>query len=130
MWRMWADAFGHECIRGHPWHPRSLGVISGSSAVSRIGLDRMGGLARIGIVRLAKLTVRQFRNIGFASLELKGSRHFFVGANGQGKTNLLEAAGYISALRSFRTLDQKLLIMTGQPTAAISCEIEHERRGG
>lgn len=78
---------------------------------------------------LRKLTLRHFRNVGFGALEFSGRRHFLLGANGQGKTNTLEAAGYLTALRSFRTSDNKLLIAHGQHTAAIAAEIEHERLG-
>jgi DNA replication and repair protein RecF len=80
-------------------------------------------------MRLRTLTLRHFRNVGFAALEFSGSRHFLLGANGQGKTSLLEAAGYITALRSFRTSEQKLLVAHAQHTAAISCVLEHERQG-
>lgn len=80
-------------------------------------------------VRLRKLTLQHFRNVGFATLALSGRQQFFVGANGQGKTNLLEAAGFLTALRSFRTTDQKLLIGHGQEGAALACQIEHERLG-
>ncbi len=78
-------------------------------------------------MRLRKLTVRHFRNVGFAALEFSGRQQFLVGANGQGKTNLLEAAGYLTALRSFRTTDNKLLITQGQQHAAIACVLDHER---
>ncbi len=80
-------------------------------------------------MRLRKLTVRHFRNVGFAALEFSGRQQFLVGANGQGKTNLLEAAGFISALRSFRTPDQKLVIGHGQQCAAIACHVEQARMG-
>lgn len=80
-------------------------------------------------MRLRKLTLRHFRNIGFASLEFSGRQQFFAGANGQGKTNLLEAAGCLTALRSFRAADNQLLIAHGQATAAIAAEFEHERQG-
>ena len=80
-------------------------------------------------MRLSKLTLRHFRNAGFATLEFSGGRHFLSGANGQGKTNLLEAAGFITALRSFRATDNRLLIGHGQHTAAIAAELEHERQG-
>jgi DNA replication and repair protein RecF len=79
-------------------------------------------------MRLRKLTLRHFRNIGFAALEFSGRKQFLVGANGQGKTNLLEAAGFLTALRSFRASNNKLLIGHGQHTAAIACELEHERQ--
>ncbi len=80
-------------------------------------------------MRLRKLTVRHFRNVGFAALELSGRQQFLVGANGQGKTNLLEAAGFLTALRSFRTTDNKLLVGHGEQVAVIAAEIEHERLG-
>lgn len=78
-------------------------------------------------MHLRKLTLRHFRNVGFATLEFAGRQQFFVGANGQGKTNLLEAAGFITALRSFRATDNKLLIGHGESCAAIVAEVGHER---
>lgn len=78
-------------------------------------------------MRLRKLTLRHFRNVGFASLEFSGRQQFLVGANGQGKTNFLEGAAFLTALRSFRTTDNKLLVGHGQHTAAIACVLDHER---
>lgn len=78
-------------------------------------------------MRLRKLTVRHFRNVGFATFELSGRQHFLVGANGQGKTNLLEAAGFLTALRSFRTTENKLLVGIGQHCAALGYVVDHER---
>ncbi|WP_414664148.1 DNA replication/repair protein RecF [Horticoccus sp. 23ND18S-11] len=79
-------------------------------------------------MRLRKLTVRHFRNVGFAALEFSGRQHFLVGANGQGKTNLLEAVGFLTAVRSFRTTDNKLLVGHGQHCAALAYVIDHERQ--
>ena len=47
-------------------------------------------------MRLRRITLRHFRNVGFTTLELAGARQFLVGRNGQGKTNLLEAAGFVT----------------------------------
>ncbi len=80
-------------------------------------------------MRLRKLTARHFRNAGFAALEFSGRQQFLVGGNGQGKTSLLEAAGLVTALRSFRTTDQKLMVGHGQPCAALAYVLEHERQG-
>ncbi len=80
-------------------------------------------------MRLRKLTLRHFRNVGFSALELQGRQHFLLGGNGQGKTNLLEAAGFLTALRSFRTTENKLLIGHGQQCAALAFVLEHERQG-
>ena len=80
-------------------------------------------------MRLRRITLQHFRNIPFAELEFDGRQQFFVGDNGQGKTNLLEAAGFVSALRSFRTVDTRMLIAHEQPEAALACEFEHEKLG-
>ncbi|HEY3755562.1 MAG TPA: DNA replication and repair protein RecF [Opitutaceae bacterium] len=80
-------------------------------------------------MRLTTLGLRDFRNIAEARVRLEGRRHFFLGANGQGKTNLLEAAGCLTALRSFRTSDTKALIRSGTAEAAIAADLEHEHRG-
>ena len=80
-------------------------------------------------MRLRKLSVHHFRNVGFAAVELVGRQQFLVGANGQGKTNLLEAIGFLTALRSFRSADNKVLIQHEQRDAAIACVVEHERLG-
>lgn len=80
-------------------------------------------------MRLRQLTLRDFRNVALATVEFRGRQQFFVGANAQGKTNLLEAAGCLTALRSFRTSETKLLLARGRDVAAIAAEIEHERLG-
>lgn len=80
-------------------------------------------------MRLRKLSLQHFRNVGFATLAFDGRQQFFVGANGQGKTNLLEAIGLLTALRSFRTNDNKVLIGHGQPEAGIVCVLDHARLG-
>lgn len=78
---------------------------------------------------LRRLTLQHFRNVALATLELRGRQTFLVGANGQGKTNLLEAAGFITALRSFRTSDVKLLIAQGQKEAGVAGVVAHEQLG-
>ena len=80
-------------------------------------------------MRLLKLTLQNWRNVALASLAFEGRQQFLVGANGQGKTSLLEAAGFFTALRSFRTVDTRLVIAHGQTEAAIAGVLEHERLG-
>lgn len=80
-------------------------------------------------MRLRRVTLQNVRNIAAAELAFEGRQHFLLGPNAQGKSNLLEAVGFITALRSFRTTENKLLIATGQAEAAIACELEHERYG-
>jgi DNA replication and repair protein RecF len=52
---------------------------------------------------LNSLELNGFRNYARLSLPLGQRRHVLVGANGQGKTNLLEAIFFLATLRSFRT---------------------------
>lgn len=77
-------------------------------------------------MRLLRLNVENFRNIEFASVEFGASSHFLLGANGQGKTNLLEAIGLVSALRSFRTSETRPLIRHGASAARLYFEVEQE----
>ena len=59
---------------------------------------------------LAGLTVRDFRNIAAIDVEIPASGAVIIGANGQGKTNLLEAVYYLVLFRSFRgAVDQDLV---------------------
>jgi DNA replication and repair protein RecF len=53
-------------------------------------------------VRLLTLRIRGFRNLADASLAIPREGMVLVGANGHGKTNLLEAVSYPVLLRSFR----------------------------
>ena len=68
-------------------------------------------------------------DVALTRLAFEGRQQFLVGANGQGKTSLLEAAGFLTALRSFRAVDPRLVIAHGQTGAAVVCELEHERLG-
>lgn len=80
-------------------------------------------------MRLRRLTLQNLRNIPLAELSFSGRQQFFVGQNGQGKTNLLEAIGFVTALRSFRTTDASLLVAQGHREGALAAEFEHETYG-
>jgi energy-coupling factor transporter ATP-binding protein EcfA2 len=57
---------------------------------------------------ITKITVRSFKSIENAEIEL-GNLNIFVGANGSGKSNLLEAIGVLSAAADGKVTDQTLL---------------------
>ncbi len=63
---------------------------------------------------LGALNLESFRNIESAQLQFTTKRIFFLGLNGQGKTNLLEAIGLSSTLRSFRKSGLDGLVKHGQ----------------
>ena len=80
-------------------------------------------------MQITKARFSQFRNINFCDLALAGKNHFMLGVNGQGKSNCLEAIGFISALRSFRTQLTKPLFQKNTNEFQLFYEIEHERLG-
>lgn len=75
-------------------------------------------------MRLRRIHLEHFRNIGSAALCLEERCYFLIGKNGQGKSNLLEAAGLVTALRSFRTARWVDLIAHGQPRSRLYFEIQ------
>jgi len=80
-------------------------------------------------MKVRAVGLQNFRNVAAARLEFEGRLQFLVGPNGQGKTNLLEAIGFITALRSFRAADNAHLINHDQKEAAVACDLEHEIEG-
>lgn len=80
-------------------------------------------------MRFAHVTLQNFRNLPLVSVRLAGRHTFLVGANGQGKTNFLEALGYVTALRSFRGAEPRALVALEQKQAGLGFTIEHEQFG-
>jgi len=64
-------------------------------------------------VNVSKLSIRNFRNLESVGIELNTGLNFFLGANGSGKTSLLEAVYLLSRGRSFRTQNIKRLLRLG-----------------
>lgn len=63
---------------------------------------------------LETLTVQNLRCVRQASLELAPGRNLITGANGSGKTSLLEAITLLGRGRSFRTRNSERLITHGE----------------
>jgi DNA replication and repair protein RecF len=80
-------------------------------------------------MRFRQITLQGFRNLPLVAVELAGTRTFLWGANAQGKTNFLEAAGYVTALRSFRGAETRALIGSGQAQAGMAFLVQHEEFG-
>jgi len=70
-------------------------------------------------VRLTQLWLTDFRNYDTAELELPPGLTVVVGDNGAGKTNLLEAVGYLATLDSFRGAPAEALVRQGQERAVV-----------
>jgi DNA replication and repair protein RecF len=89
-------------------------------------MDRCPAGWLTGAVRFQQVTLQGFRNLPLVSVALAGRRTFLLGANAQGKTNFLEALGYVTALRSFRAAETRALIGLNQPQAGLGFTVEHE----
>jgi len=80
-------------------------------------------------MRFKTVAVSNYRNIKFARLDVDADRTFFLGRNGQGKTNLLEAIGYVTSLRAFRARENEILLGPEDAQAEIVYELDHEDIG-
>ncbi len=74
------------------------------------------------------LGLRDFRSWAHADLELEPGRTVFVGPNGYGKTNLIEALWYSTTLGSHRVGTDAPLIRAGAPRAVVSTIVVNEGR--
>jgi DNA replication and repair protein RecF len=79
-------------------------------------------------VYVRHLGLRDFRSWAHADLELEPGRTVFVGPNGFGKTNLIEALWYSSALGSHRVGTDLPLIRVGSTRAVVSTIVVNEGR--
>lgn len=74
------------------------------------------------------LTVADFRSWARADVEFAAGASVLVGANGEGKTNLVEAIGYLSTLGSHRVSSDAPLVRSGTERAVIAAAVVSGRR--
>jgi DNA replication and repair protein RecF len=72
---------------------------------------------------IRRLRVRGWRNLADERLDLAERVTVLFGKNGQGKSNLLEAAYYAITFRSFRTSSTADLVMWGAPVADVEAGV-------
>jgi len=77
---------------------------------------------------LRTLTLRDFRSWDQIDLELSEGRTVFLGSNGNGKTNLVEAVGYLSTLGSHRVAADAPLIRLGAQRSRIGATVVNSGR--
>jgi DNA replication and repair protein RecF len=78
-------------------------------------------------VHVSHLSLSDFRSWPQLELELGPGSTALVGANGQGKTNLVEAVGYVATLGSHRVASDAPLVRAGCERAVVRVRVE---RGG
>lgn len=79
-------------------------------------------------MQLHRLWLTNFRCFGELDLGFANGLTAVIGQNGQGKTSLLEAVGYLATLKSFRGVGSEALIRTGASEAIIRAEGTREDR--
>ena len=76
---------------------------------------------------LKKLSILNYKNIREATLELSPKMNCFIGQNGVGKTNVLDAVYYLSFCRSATNPIDSMVICHDEPFCVIEGEYEDER---
>jgi DNA replication and repair protein RecF len=79
-------------------------------------------------VWVSRLGLQAFRNHSDTVVELQPGVTIFVGDNGQGKTNVVEALGYLSNLSSHRVSSDDALVQFGHDSAEVTATVNHGSR--
>lgn len=75
-----------------------------------------------------RLELADFRSYERMAVDLEPGGNVLVGPNGVGKTNLVEALGYVATLTSHRVATDAPLVRTGAESAVIRCAVVHDGR--
>lgn len=78
-------------------------------------------------MRIDGLCLQNFRNYAKLQITLDPNVNIFVGANAQGKTNLLEAVAFLSSLRSFRTKSEEELVSWGEKKCCVTGDLSSKQ---
>ena len=79
-------------------------------------------------MHVSSLSLTDFRSWPTLELELEPGSSALVGANGQGKTNLVEAIGYVATLGSHRVAADAPLVRAGTERAVVRVRVERDGR--
>ncbi len=79
-------------------------------------------------MHVSSLSLTDFRSWPTLELELGPGSTALVGANGQGKTNLVEAIGYVATLGSHRVAADAPLVRAGTERAVVRVRVERDGR--
>ena len=79
-------------------------------------------------MNLQTIHLQNFRNYDTLELSFDSGVNLIVGDNAQGKTNLLEAIGYLGSGKSFRTQKNNELIRLGEDYAEIGGSVYSQER--
>jgi len=81
----------------------------------------------LDLLMIRKIILKNFRNYSESEITFNSTINVFIGRNGQGKSNLLEAIFFIGMLRSFRACQIADVKMFGQNFFYLAAEIERKK---
>ncbi|HEX6237492.1 MAG TPA: DNA replication/repair protein RecF [Acidimicrobiales bacterium] len=79
-------------------------------------------------MRVRTLWLTDFRNCASARVDLAPGLTALLGANGEGKTNILEALAWLATLSSFRGAPTEALVRRDAPFAVVRALVERDGR--
>jgi len=79
-------------------------------------------------MHVISVTAVDFRSYSFVEINLEPGVTTFIGSNGQGKTNLVEAISYCSTLSSHRVSQDLPLVKADQPRAIVRTGVKYQDR--
>jgi len=79
-------------------------------------------------VYVRRLELTDFRSYTRAEVDFEPGSSVLVGPNGYGKTNLVEAMGYVATLGSHRVATDQPLVRAGAERAIVRCSVVHDER--
>jgi DNA replication and repair protein RecF len=79
-------------------------------------------------MHVRRVGLHDFRSYESAELDLSAGPTAFIGANGQGKTNLVEAIDYVAGLESHRVALDAPLIRAGTTQAVVRLDVQRGDR--
>jgi len=74
-------------------------------------------------MHVSTLTLKNFRNYEYLTLDFCPGNNFITGRNGTGKTNILEALAILSQVKSFRNVPDTEIIQWGKEQYYCSAEV-------
>ncbi len=79
-------------------------------------------------MHVAHLSLQDFRSYAEVAVDLEAGATAFVGPNGQGKTNLVEAVDYVATLASHRVATDTPLVRAGAERAVVRARVLRQGR--
>ena len=74
-------------------------------------------------MQIEQISLKNFRNLGNIKISnFSAGLNLFVGPNGSGKTNILEAIGLSSLAKSCRGVPDSDMVRLGQPAAIVEID--------